>query len=98
MTSQAASFDEAVATLLTPGGLDLGGLDTGLRHALGPGIDYADLYFQRTWQEGWVLEDGEVKEASYNIDGGVTRRALDRHDQKYQDVNDSQHSRRARGQ
>ncbi|RQW71108.1 metalloprotease TldD [Halomonas sp. YLB-10] len=76
MTSQAASFDEAVATLLTPGGLDLGGLDTGLRHALGPGIDYADLYFQRTWQEGWVLEDGEVKEASYNIDGGVGVRAM----------------------
>ncbi|MBN8413523.1 metalloprotease TldD [Halomonas litopenaei] len=76
MTSHPASLEEAVATLLTPGGLDLGGLDAGLRHALGPGIDYADLYFQRAWHEGWVLEDGEVKEASYNIDGGVGVRAM----------------------
>ncbi|MGQ7247628.1 metalloprotease TldD [Halomonas sp. V046] len=76
MTSPNASFDEAVATLLTPGGLDLDGLDSGLEHALGQGIDYADLYFQRSWQEGWVLEDGEVKDASYNIDGGVGVRAM----------------------
>lgn len=62
--------------LLTPGGLDMDSLDTGLSHAMGAGIDYADLYFQRTWQEGWILEDGEVKDASYNIDGGVGVRAL----------------------
>lgn len=69
-------LDQAASMLLTPGGLDLDSLDTGLSHAMGAGIDYADLYFQRTWQEGWVLEDGEVKEASYNIDGGVGVRAL----------------------
>ncbi|SEK59491.1 metalloprotease TldD [Halomonas daqiaonensis] len=77
MTSQThAMLDEATAVLLTPGGLDLAALDAGLGHAMGPGIDYADLYFQRSWHEGWVLEDGEVKEASYNIDGGVGVRAL----------------------
>ncbi|MYL22725.1 metalloprotease TldD [Vreelandella massiliensis] len=76
MTQHTSDLDQAVATLLTPGGLDLNGLETGLDHAMGAGIDYADLYFQRTWQEGWVLEDGEVKEASYNIDGGVGVRAL----------------------
>ncbi|MGO1627039.1 MAG: PmbA/TldA family metallopeptidase, partial [Halomonadaceae bacterium] len=69
-------LDQAASMLLTPGGLDLDSLDTGLSHAMGAGIDYADLYFQRTWQEGWVLEDGEVKEASYNIDGGVGVRSL----------------------
>nr|WP_198034478.1 metalloprotease TldD [Halomonas sp. 1513] len=69
-------LDGAVATLLAPGGLDLAGLDAGLGHALGAGIDYADLYFQRSWQESWVLEDGEVKEGSYNIDGGVGVRAM----------------------
>lgn len=69
-------LDQAAAVLLTPGGLDLGALDTGLGHALGPGIDYADLYFQRSWHEGWVLEDGEVKDASYSIDGGVGVRAM----------------------
>ena len=69
-------LDEAIATLLAPGGLDAEALEPGLGHALGPGIDYADLYFQRSWHESWVLEDGEVKDASYNIDGGVGVRAL----------------------
>ncbi|MDR5901429.1 metalloprotease TldD [Halomonas icarae] len=71
-----ALIDEAAGILLTPGGLSLDDLDTGLGHAMGAGIDYADLYFQRSWHEGWVLEDGEVKEASYNIDGGVGVRSL----------------------
>ncbi|MCP1364584.1 metallopeptidase TldD-related protein, partial [Halomonas sp. BBD48] len=69
-------LDEAIATLLAPGGLDVESLEPGLGHALGPGIDYADLYFQRSWHESWVLEDGEVKDASYSIDGGVGVRAL----------------------
>ncbi len=77
MTHQSpAMLDTAVEILLRPGGLDLGSLDIGLGHALGPGIDYADLYFQRSWHESWVLEDGEVKEAGYNIDGGVGVRAM----------------------
>ncbi|OJA04074.1 metalloprotease TldD [Halomonas sp. QHL1] len=76
MTAYKSDVDTAAAILLTPGGLDLDALETGLGYAMGAGIDYADLYFQRTWQEGWVLEDGEVKEASYNIDGGVGVRSL----------------------
>tara|TARA_R110002124_G_scaffold191535_5_gene358919 strand:- start:2640 stop:4091 length:1452 start_codon:yes stop_codon:yes gene_type:complete len=76
MTAYKSDVDTAAAILLTPGGLDLEALETGLGYAMGAGIDYADLYFQRTWQEGWVLEDGEVKEASYNIDGGVGVRSL----------------------
>ena len=65
MTAHKSDIESAVSILLTPGGLDLNALDAGLGYAMGAGIDYADLYFQRTWQEGWVLEDGEVKEASY---------------------------------
>ncbi|MGS2743116.1 metalloprotease TldD [Halomonas sp. LS-001] len=76
MTQYASDLDQAVSVLLTPGGLDIDALDVGLSHAMGAGIDYADLYFQRTWDEGWVLEDGKVKEASYNIDGGVGVRSL----------------------
>lgn len=77
MTSrQHPLLDDATDILLTPGGLGLDDLDAGLDHAMGAGIDYADLYFQRSWHEGWVLEDGEVKEASYNIDGGVGVRAM----------------------
>ncbi|MBR9797896.1 MAG: metalloprotease TldD [Gammaproteobacteria bacterium] len=79
MTQNASSgrvLDDAAALLLTPGGLSLDDLDAGLAHAMGPGTDYADLYFQRIWQESWVLEDGVVKDASYNIDGGVGVRSL----------------------
>ncbi|MFB9867540.1 metalloprotease TldD [Vreelandella sulfidaeris] len=76
MTAYKSDVDTAAAILLTPGGLDIESLETGLGYAMGVGVDYADLYFQRTWQEGWVLEDGKVKEASYNIDGGVGVRSL----------------------
>ncbi|TMO90570.1 metalloprotease TldD, partial [Pseudoalteromonas sp. S3178] len=30
-------------------------------------VDYADLYFQSCYNETWVLEDGIVKDGSYNI-------------------------------
>ncbi|MHB0774385.1 metalloprotease TldD [Halomonas sp. WWR20] len=77
MTPQSDNvLNEAVSTLLVPGGLDIAALEPALDHAMGPGIDYADLYFQRSWHESWVLEDGEVKDASYSIDGGVGVRAL----------------------
>ncbi len=31
-------------------------------------IDYADLYFQSSYHEAWVIEDGIIKDGSYNID------------------------------
>ncbi len=39
-------------------------------------VDYADLYFQSSYHESWVLEDGLVKEGSYNIERGVGVRAV----------------------
>ncbi|KZN37305.1 protease TldD [Pseudoalteromonas luteoviolacea CPMOR-2] len=39
-------------------------------------VDYADLYFQSSYHETWVLEDGQVKEGSYNIERGVGVRAV----------------------
>lgn len=39
-------------------------------------IDLADLYFQSSLHESWVLEDGIVKEGSYNIERGVGVRAI----------------------
>lgn len=38
--------------------------------------DFADLYFQLAQHESWVLEDGIVKEGSYNIEKGVGVRAI----------------------
>lgn len=39
-------------------------------------ISYADLYFQSSVQESWVLEDSIIKEGSWNIDQGVGVRAV----------------------
>ena len=39
-------------------------------------IDYADLYFQSSQHESWMLEDSIVKEGSYNIERGVGIRAI----------------------
>jgi len=39
-------------------------------------VDFADLYFQASRHESWMLEDGIVKEGSYNIERGVGVRAI----------------------
>ena len=43
---------------------------------LGSGVDYADIYFQALRSESWSLEDGIVKDASYDIERGVGVRAI----------------------
>ena len=40
-----------------------------------PGVDAADLYFQHQISESWMLEDGIVKDGSFNVDQGVGVRA-----------------------
>ncbi|KRW57478.1 metalloprotease TldD [Pseudomonas sp. TTU2014-080ASC] len=61
--------------LLGPGGLSIEQLPGVLSELAGPGIDAADLYFQSQVSETWVLEDGIVKEGSFNLDQGVGVRA-----------------------
>ncbi|WP_339490243.1 metalloprotease TldD [Pseudomonas sp. EL_65y_Pfl2_R95] len=61
--------------LLSPGGLTIDSLPGVLGELAGPGIDAADLYFQSQVSETWVLEDGIVKEGSFNLDQGVGVRA-----------------------
>lgn len=62
--------------LLDPAGLTDNQLQHVLGDVLGASIDNADLYFQATYSESWVLEDGIVKSGSYNIDKGVGVRAM----------------------
>ncbi len=61
----------AKQTLLEPGGLSESDLDRVLGGLARPDIDYADLYFQYARQESWVLEEGQVKNGSHNIEQGV---------------------------
>ncbi|MGB0133196.1 metalloprotease TldD [Dokdonella sp.] len=62
--------------LLRPGGLAATDLDRVFARLMTPAVDYADLYFQHSRSESWVLEDGIVKDGSHAIEQGVGVRAL----------------------
>jgi TldD protein len=62
--------------LLEPAGLSEQALQSVLGNVLGNAVDHADLYFQNSRQESWVLEDGIIKGGNYNIDYGVGVRAM----------------------
>ena len=72
----AAAFATANATLLAPYSLDDYALQRIFGEMLAHKIDYADLYFQYSRNEGWSLEEGIVKAGSFNIDQGVGVRAV----------------------
>jgi TldD protein len=65
-----------VDNLLTQSGLDQQNLTQLLNLILEHKIDFADLYFQLSQHESWVLEDGIIKDGSYNIERGVGVRAI----------------------
>lgn len=65
-----------VDSLLTQSGLEQSHLNQLLGHILDYNTDYADLYFQLSQHESWVLEDGIIKDGSYNIERGVGVRAI----------------------
>jgi TldD protein len=62
--------------LLQPGGLVAGDLEHVFSQLMGPSIDAADLYFQHSRSESWVLEEGIVKDGSHSIEQGVGVRAI----------------------
>jgi TldD protein len=61
--------------MLEPAGLDESNLSTTLGSMMKGGVDYADLYFQVSRNESWTLEDGIIREGSFNLDQGVGVRA-----------------------
>lgn len=63
-------------TLLTPSNLSLKDLQNTFDLLSHRHIDYADLYFQLSQDENWVLEDSIIKEGGFHIDRGVGVRAV----------------------
>ncbi len=61
--------------LFVPAGLIEADLEQTLALTMGRGVDYADLYFQQSRQENWLLEDGIIKDGGYHIEQGVGVRA-----------------------
>ena len=62
--------------ILAPAGLDTGHLERLLGQLKTSAIDAADIYFQHSRLQSWVLEDGIIKEGNFNIEQGAGLRAL----------------------
>jgi len=67
---------QAERRLLAPGGLAAADLDRVFAQLMGPSIDAADLYFQHSRSESWILEEGIVKDGNHSIEQGVGVRAI----------------------
>lgn len=76
VSGSADLFGMADRCLLTPYEIDIDRLQQIFGQILTHQIDYADLYFQYSRTEGWVLEEGIVKSGTFNIDQGVGVRAI----------------------
>jgi TldD protein len=66
----------AQQNILAPVGLGESDLDNMLGELTGQGVDAADLYFQSSRLESWVLEDGIIKEGAHNIEQGAGIRVI----------------------
>jgi len=62
--------------LLEPAGISENQLHAVLGNILGKSIDAADIYFQSSYSESWLLEDGIVKDGSHEVEQGVGVRAI----------------------
>ncbi|MCW8091034.1 metalloprotease TldD [Alteromonas sp. ASW11-130] len=62
--------------LLHDSGLEINDLERALASIYHHDNDFADLYFQSSQHESWVLEDGIIKEGSYSLERGVGVRAV----------------------
>ena len=69
-------LETATRQLLSPVGIDNKDIEKTLDQMIVNDIDYADLYFEFSQAEAWVLEEGIIREGSHSIDQGVGVRAV----------------------
>jgi len=65
-----------MSRVLAPAGLEERDLMKALGSINRKDVDAADLYFQISRQESWSVEDGIIREGSFNVDRGVGVRAV----------------------
>lgn len=63
-------------SILTPAGMQDHDIERIMASLLSARVDAADIYFQSSHYESWVLEDGIIKEGSHNIEQGAGVRAV----------------------
>ena len=69
-------IQQADNIILSPAGLSINDISTVMGSLVNSSIDQADIYFQSSRSESWLLDDGIVKEGNYNIEQGVGIRAV----------------------
>jgi TldD protein len=74
MTTDAIAI--ARTHILEPAGLSEQDLDRLLGFLAGSAVDAADIYFQSSRLESWVLEDGIIKDGNFSIEQGAGLRAI----------------------
>ena len=63
-------------SILSPVGIDNSDIDRLLGQLKSPTIDAADIYFQSSRLQSWVLEDGIIKDGNFSIEQGAGIRAV----------------------
>ncbi|MGH8474549.1 MAG: metalloprotease TldD [Methylococcales bacterium] len=76
MTTAENSLTLAREWILAPAGLGDSDLDRVMAELLAAPLDDAELYFQSSRYESWLLEDGIIKEGSYSIEQGAGVRGV----------------------
>ena len=67
---------QAKQSILTPYGMGEKDIDTIMNSMLNAAVDDADIYFQASHFESWVLESGIIKEGSHSIEYGAGVRVV----------------------
>ena len=62
--------------MLLPAEVSLDDIQLCLQSMYNHQLDYADIFIQGSHHESWVLEDGIIKEGSFNIEQGLGVRAI----------------------
>lgn len=70
------TLEIAKKMILEPANIADQQLESVMNQLLGPKIDSGDLYFQSSWSESWVLEDGIIRNGAFSIERGVGARAI----------------------
>lgn len=69
-------LEQVQATLLQPAELELATLEQCLGAVFTHQLDYADIYLQSARTESWILEDGLIKDGSFNQELGAGIRGV----------------------
>ena len=69
-------LNQARQAILAPVGMQDSDIEKIMCRLLSASVDAADIYFQSTHSESWVMEDGIIKEGNHSIEQGAGVRAV----------------------